>query len=249
MELGLQNKTAIITGGTRGIGLAIAAALAREGVKVSICGRDAARLDKAAGDLQAQGHDVHAAVCDVADKQGVAAYIAEAADALGGLNILVNNASGFGRSDDEAGWQAGIDVDLMGSLRASWAATPRIEASGGGSILHISSIAGFKGSLRTPAYSAIKATLIQYTLSQALALSKKNIRVNCIAPGSIYFEEGTWHDAKLNDRPLYEATLKSIPFGRFGTPEEVASAAVFLTSDAASWVTGQTLSVDGGQLL
>lgn len=249
MELGLKGKSAIVTGGSRGIGLAIAAALAREGANVSICARNAEQLRKASEAIGKHGSTVHSAVCDVASADELKAYIHEANAALGGLNVLVNNASAFGRSDDENGWRTSFDVDLMASVRASWEATPLLEAAGGGAIVHISSIAGLGASTRTPPYAAIKATLMQYTQTQALDLAGKNIRVNCVAPGSIYFEGGTWHDAEHNNRPLYDAVLQSIPHGRYGTPEEVAELTVYLASDAARWVTGQTVAVDGGQML
>ena len=166
---------------------------------------------------------------------------------MGGLNILVNNPSGFG-DDDEDGWQVGIDVDLMALVRASWTAVPFIEKTSGGSIIHTSSISGLTSSLRTPPYG-VKAAVIQYTKTQALQLASKNIRVNCIAPGSIDFPGGTWDDAKKNNPKLYAGIQNSIPFGRLGRPEEVAKLAVFLASDAASWVTGETVAVDGGQML
>ena len=192
---------------------------------------------------------MHSEVCDVASPEALEAYIQGAHTALGGLDVLVNNASAFGRSDDENGWRTSIDVDLMASVRASWAATPMLEAAGGGAIVHISSISGFGASTRTPPYAAIKATLMQYTQTQALDLAAKNIRVNCVAPGSIYFKGGTWDDAEQNNKPLFDGILKSIPHGRFGTPEEVADLTVYLASDAARWVTGQTVAVDGGQML
>lgn len=249
MDLGLRGKNAIITGGSRGIGFAIADTLAREGANVSICARNPNHLEKATAKLGKHAGKVHAASCDVASAEALDGYIRDAHAALGGLDILINNASAFGRSDDENGWQTSIDVDLMASVRASWAATPLIEAAGGGAIVHISSIAGFGASTRTPPYAAIKATLMQYTKTQALELAKKNIRVNCVAPGSIYFEGGTWDDARQNNPQLYQAIENSIPSGRYGKPEEVADLTVYLASKAASWVTGQTVAVDGGQML
>lgn len=176
-------------------------------------------------------------------------YVEAAAAALGGIDILVNNASGFGRTDDEAGWAASINVDLMGSVRASHAAIPHLEKAGGGSILHISSISGLGANVRTPPYGAVKAALIQYTLTQAAALAGKGIRVNCIAPGSIEFPGGVWDQAKTGNPKLYESILSGIPFGRMGRPEEVANLAVFLCSSAASWITGETVAIDGGQRL
>lgn len=248
MDLGLRGKNAIVTGGSRGIGLAIASLLAREGANVSICARNTHHLETAADALGKNAVKVHAASCDVASPDALDAYIQEAHATLGGLDILINNASAFGRSDDENGWQTSFDVDLMASVRASWAATPLLEAGGGGAIVHISSISGFAASTRTPPYGAIKATLMQYTKTQALDLAKKNIRVNCVAPGSIYFDGGTWDDARQNNPQLYQAIQNSIPHGRFGKPEEVADLTVYLASNAASWVTGQTVAVDGGQM-
>lgn len=249
MELGLAGKSAIVTGGSRGIGLAIAQTLAREGANVSICARSFAHLETASEAIRMHGGKVHSAICDVACAEALQVYIHQAHEALGGLDVLVNNASAFGRSDDENGWRASIDVDLMASVRASWAATPLLEAAGGGAIVHISSISGFGASTRTPPYAAVKATLMQYTQTQALELASKHIRVNCVAPGSIYFKGGTWDDAKKNNKPLFDSILKSIPHGRFGTPQEVADLTVYLASDAARWVTGQTVAVDGGQML
>src|SRR5262249_60418354 len=144
-------------------------------------------------------------------------------------------------SDEEAGWAKCLRVDLMATGRVSQAATPFIEKSGGGAILSISSISGFRASTRTAPYAAVKAALINYTMSQALMLAPKKIRVNAIAPGSIEFPGGMWEERKTSNPNLYNAILRSIPWGRLGAPEEVANAAVFLCSDAASWVTGQTL--------
>jgi 3-oxoacyl-[acyl-carrier protein] reductase len=248
MQLSLEGKNALVTGGSRGIGRSIALAFAEAGANVSICARGEAALRETEAELARFGRKVHAAACDLADGAAVTRYVAEAAAALGGIEILVNNASGFGASDDEAGWGASIEVDLMASVRASRAAVPYLER-GGGSILHISSIAGLIPSTRTVPYGAVKAALIQYTMTQAAALAKKNIRANCIAPGSIEIPGGLWERRKSADPKLYNAVLGAIPFGRLGRPEEIAAVALFLASPAASWVTGQTIVVDGGQML
>ena len=249
MDLHLKGKKVIVTGASKGIGLAIANEFAKEGASVSICARGRDSLESARELIAGNGGNVYADICDVSDKNNLIKYIENAVQNLGGLNILVNNPSGFGRSDDEDGWQVGIDVDLMALVRASWTAVPFIEKTGGGSIIHTSSISGLTSSLRTPPYGAVKAAVIQYTKTQALQLASKNIRVNCIAPGSIDFPGGTWDDAKKNNPKLYAGIQNSIPFGRLGRPEEVAKLAVFLASDAASWVTGETVAVDGGQML
>src|SRR6185436_17828128 len=198
--------------------------------------------------LKALGHRVSARPCDLSRAEEVQTWVEAAAQDLGGIDILVNNASGFGRSDDEAGWSVSIQIDLMAPVRACHAALPWLERQGG-SIIHISSISGLAASVRTPPYGAVKAAIMEYTQTQAAALARKRIRVNCIAPGSIFFEGGTWDKFQRENPTLYERTLRSIPSGRFGKPEEIAQVATFLVSDQASWVTGQTIAVDGGQSL
>jgi 3-oxoacyl-[acyl-carrier protein] reductase len=250
MSFRFDNRRVVVCGGSRGIGRSIALAFAAAGAGVSICARGRETLERTRAELAAHGHPAHAASCDLADAQAVARYVADAGAALGGIDVLVNNASGFGMGDDEAGWAAGLSVDVMAMVRASHAALPMLEMSSeGAAIIHISSISGFRASMRTPAYAAVKAAMISYTASQAAMLAAKRIRVNCIAPGSIEFEGGVWDERKKSSDPLYERVLKSIPFGRMGTPEEVAEVALFLASTHARWVTGQTIAVDGGQLL
>lgn len=249
MQISLKGKRAVVTGGSKGIGRSIALSLASAGASVSICARGAAALENASGEISAHGVKVHAAACDLGDSDAIRSYIAAAATALEGIDILVNNASGFGQSDDEAGWEKSINIDVMATVRTSHAAIPLMEKAGGGAILNISSIAGYRGSIRSAPYSAVKAALINYTMSQGLMLAPKRIRVNAIAPGSIEFPGGVWDERKKSSPQLYQSVLRSIPWGRLGHPEEIATVAVFLCSDAASWVTGQTLSVDGGQYL
>ena len=250
MNIDLAGKRAVVTGGSRGIGRAIALAFAEAGAGVSICARGAEALAKARDDIARHGRTAHAAVCDLADGAAVARYVDEAAAALGGgIDILVNNASGFGVSDDEAGWAVSIAVDLMATVRATRAALPYLEKSEAGAIINISSISGFRASARTPPYGAVKAAILEYTQTTAAQFARKGIRVNCIAPGSIEFPGGTWERAKNNNPNLYAAILRSIPFGRLGRPEEVARVALFLASPLAGWVTGQNIAVDGGQML
>jgi 3-oxoacyl-[acyl-carrier protein] reductase len=249
MPFDFKGKRTVVCGGSRGIGRAIALGFAGAGAAVSICARGAEALATTRTELAKLGTAAHAASCDLADGPAVGRYIAAAAEALGGIDILVNNASGFGMSDDEAGWEASVAVDLMATVRASRAAIPHIERSGGGSIVNISSISGYRPSPRSPPYAAVKAALINYTTTQAAVLARKGIRVNCVAPGSIEFPGGTWEKRKSDNPELYNRIFESIPFGRLGHPEEVANVVLFLASPLANWVTGQTVTVDGGQLL
>jgi 3-oxoacyl-[acyl-carrier protein] reductase len=215
---------------------------------VSISARSPGPLEATRADIAALGVTAHAAGCDLGDREAVTAYVAAAGAALGGIDVLVNNASGFGSQDTEEHWAQGLSVDVMATVRATHAALPFLEASKG-CIVNVSSISGYRPSIRTPAYAAVKALLINYTQSQAAMYAAKGIRANAVAPGSIEFPGGSWEARKTSDPKLYNGILAGIPFGRLGTPEEVAEVAMFLASPAARWVTGQTIIVDGGQML
>lgn len=242
-------KRAIITGGSRGIGRAIALAFARSGAAVSICARDPEALEETRLELARQG-SAHAAVCDLADAAAIACYIGDAASALGGIDVLVNNASGFGRSDDESGWQAAFDVDLMALVRASHAAQPWLErAVPHGVIINIGSTVATRPSTKAPPYGAIKAAIKYHTATQAALLAKRGIRVNSIAPGSVTAPGHFWEARREANDPAYHEAIATIPAGRLGEADEIADAVLFMASPAARWVYGQTLIVDGGQTL
>ncbi|HEX4173025.1 MAG TPA: SDR family NAD(P)-dependent oxidoreductase [Acetobacteraceae bacterium] len=248
MAFDFTGKRAIVCGGSRGIGRSIALGFAQAGAAVSICARGAEALEATRGEIARFGHAAHAGVCDLADRDAIRGYIADAAGALGGIDILINNASGFGTTDDEAGWAVSVAVDMMAIVRATQAALPYLKEVKG-TVVNTSSISALRASARTAPYGAIKAAVIQYTSTQAAMYARDGIRVNGVAPGSIEFPGGSWEKRKSDNPNLYNAILRSIPFGRLGHPEEVANVALFLASPLAAWVTGQTIVVDGGQLL
>ena len=249
MAQDFTGRRVVVCGGSRGIGRSIALGFAAGGASVSICARGAAALEQTRQEIAGFGNIAHAGVCDLADGDAIRNYIADAAAALGGIDVLINNASGFGMTDDVAGWTAGFNVDMMAIVHASHAALPFLQQAQSGSIVSVSSISAYRASVRSAPYAAIKAAVVSYTGSQAMALAPSRIRVNAVAPGSIEFPGGLWEQRKEQGSPVYDAVLKANPFGRLGTPEEVADVVLFLASDQARWVTGQTITVDGGQLL
>jgi NAD(P)-dependent dehydrogenase (short-subunit alcohol dehydrogenase family) len=248
MQIDFTGKRAIVCGGSRGIGRSIAMGLAEAGADVSLCARGAETLETTRQEIARFGHKAHTAVCDVADAAAIRRYIAEAVSTLGGIDILVNNASGFGNSDDEAAWAASVAIDMMAVVHASRAALGHLKESRG-NIVNISSISAMRPAARQPPYGAIKAAVIHYTTTQAAMYARDGIRANAVAPGSIEFPGGVWDRRKKEAPELYNRVFGTIPFGRMGLPEEVANIVLFLASPLANWVTGQCIAVDGGQLL
>ena len=247
MNLDIKGKRVVVAGGSRGIGRSIALAFAQGGAAVSICARGAEALEATRRELAAIGNLVHAATCDLSRNEDISRYVPEAADALGGIDVLVNNATAGAVGDGETAWEESLAVDLLAVVRASRAAMPFLERGREPTIINIASGSGLNPSVRTPAYGAAKAAVIHYTRTQAATLAMKGIRVNCVAPGSIEFPGGSWEERRSSDPALYNQVLKSMPAGRLGRPEEVASVVLFLASPLAAWVTAQVIGVNGGQ--
>lgn len=245
MDLGLKNRKALVTGGTKGIGRAIADLLAQEGADVAICARNAEEVTATVASLSALGVKATGRALDVADGPALKAWVADAAGELGGLDIVIPNVSALAISNDEAGWKAGYETDLMGSINAVDAAMPFLERSDAGAIVIISSVSGREIDFAAGPYGAFKAALIHYAQGLAFNLAGKNIRANTVSPGNTYFPGGVWERIEQGIPDLFAKAMALNPTGRMAKPEEVARAAVFLASPAASFITGTNLVVDG----
>jgi len=254
MDLGLAGKVAIVTGSTRGLGLAIATELVQEGCQVTICARGETGIADAVEHLRTLpggAERVLAVQADVSTDKGVADVILRTVETFGGLDILVNNV-GLAKGSDivnttDAEWQEAFDQTLFPAVRASRMAVPQMRKRGGGSIVMIASIWGRESGGRMT-YNAVKAAEISLAKAMAQQLARDNIRVNSVAPGSIRFPGGSW-DKRVKEDPegMSEFVRRELPFGRFGRPEEVGAVVAFLVSARASWISGASVPVDGCQ--
>ena len=254
MDLQLADKVAIVTGSSRGLGLAGATALATEGCRVTLCARGGERLEAAAREVRAICGDparVFTVAADLATAEGIESVVSRTAAHFGGLDILVNNI-GLARGADllettDADWQEAFDQTLYPAIRASRAAVPHMRKRGGGVIIMIASIFGRETGGRMT-YNAVKAAEISLAKSLAQQLARDNIRVNSVAPGSILFPGGSWWGRQQADPAGIAAFVqREIPFGRFGSAEEVGNVVAFLASPKASWIAGASIVVDGCQ--
>lgn len=244
MDLQLRGRRALVTGGTKGIGRAIVEAFAAEGADVAFCARTEADVLATAKTIEEMGVRTFARALDVGDGPALKAWVSDAAEALGGLDAVVANVSAISIGSTEENWQTSFNVDLMHSARLVEAAMPYLERSDALSITFISSVSGRDIDF-TGAYGVMKGALIHYAHSLAYNLAPKGIRANAVSPGNTYFEGGTWQYVEQNMPDLFQTQMSLNPTGRFGTPDEVGPAVVFLASPLASRITGTNLLVDG----
>jgi NAD(P)-dependent dehydrogenase (short-subunit alcohol dehydrogenase family) len=247
MELMLQGKRAIISGATRGLGRAIAEELIREGVSLAFCARSAEAVAQAEAAYAALGGPARGWTLDVRDADAYRAWLQAARDHLGGCDMFVPNVSAKGGLSGEAQWFANFEVDLLGAVRGMELLADDLVAAKGAALFLVTTAALEHFPVVQP-YNVMKATLIVYAKQLSQTLGAKGVRVNCISPGSIIYPGSNWEKARDGNPAFFEMVRKSIPEGRLGTPEEVARLAVFLLSPAASWINGENIVVDGGQM-
>jgi len=245
MDLGLKGKSVLITGGSKGIGLAIAQLFADEGANVAICARNADDVAKAVKSLRAKGVKASGRGLDVADPGALKAWIEAAAAELGGIDVIVCNVSALAVGDTAESWEKSFRTDMMHTVNSVAAAKPYLEKSKSASIVIVSSVSGFEVDFAAGSYGAMKAALIHYSKGLSNQLVAKGIRVNVVSPGNTYFEGGIWQNIERGNPDLFKSAMSLNPTGRMGTAEEVAAGVVFLASPMASRVSGTNLVIDG----
>ena len=248
MDLKLKGKNCVILGGTRGIGRAIADTLADEGANVAICARNAEQISQAVTELEARGIKATGGSVDVTNGDQLQAWIKQAGEEMGGIDILVSNAGAMAQGNDEASWKQNFNLDILGAVNAFEAAEPFLgksaDETGDAAFIIIASISAAVAD-NAGSYGPIKAALIHMAKGLARQHAKRGIRTNVVSPGMVYFEGGIWHQVEQNMPDFFKQAVSRNPTERCATPQEIADAAVFLASPRSSYTTGSNLIVDG----
>jgi 3-oxoacyl-[acyl-carrier protein] reductase len=245
LDLGLNGKKAIVTGGSRGIGRAICELLADEGCDIALCARGEAGIEEAVTALAGKGIRAHGGVVDVSNTQELRRWVADAAGHLGGLDIFVANVSALAQAMDEESWRRSIDIDILGTIAGVEAAIPLLEKSSAGSIVVIGTTGAVEIAGAPRPYASVKAALVPYVKALARNLAAKGVRANMVSPGNVYFRGGVWNTVEENSPELFKTMVSRNPMGRMGTPQEVAACVAFLAGTPASFVSGANFIVDG----
>ena len=245
MDLHLKGKNVLVTGGSKGIGLAIAELFASEGANVAICARNPDEVENVARSLGAKTVKAWGRAIDVADPVALNGWVEGAADALGGIDTLVCNVSALAVGDTPETLEKSFRTDMMHTVNSIAAARPHLEKSGSASIVIVSSVSGFEIDFAAGSYGAIKAALIHYSKGLSSQLVSQGIRINVVSPGTVYFQDGIWNRIERDAPKRFQDAMARNPTGRMATPQEIASAAVFLASPVSAFTTGSNLVIDG----
>lgn len=245
MDLGLKGRKAILAGANASIGLAVARVLAGEGCDVALCGRTQAKVDNAVAEIAALGVKAIGKSVDVTDAEAFPAWVASAADELGGCDIFISFVSTNPGTDAPEGWEAVFNGDILPTVRGIQAALPSLEKSDAGSIVTIASTGALEEFMGPQPYNALKAAIINYSAGLARKFAPQGLRVNCVSPGPVFTSDGPWAYIKENMAEFHDSIVSEIPLGRMGTGEEVGKAIAFIASPACRYMTGSNILIDG----